>query len=205
MQQPEIEFLATDKFSITQTGSRVLKGLQFSWKHKNGTFQSGKKNSDLFGEAVQPAYNGSLYIDVSDDSLSFTGWNTMLGPFTLGAYFWGPAKNSATWHIIIHHKEQFSYYSLNGDSQWRLAMYIWPETAQVAVLIYSSYEHSPNWYRIQFTIPVELRGGWFHLAHTYNPTESGGTLRSYLNGNLVLTRSALSLRVRGTQGAYVNL
>ena len=43
MQQPEIEFLATDKFAITQTGSRVLKGLQVSWKVRAGTYQSGKK------------------------------------------------------------------------------------------------------------------------------------------------------------------
>ena len=73
MEQHEIEFLATDKFQITQTGSRILNGLQVSWKGTAGTYESGQKKSDLFGEAIQTAGSSSLYIDVSDDSLSFTG------------------------------------------------------------------------------------------------------------------------------------
>ena len=37
MEQPEIEFLATDKYQITQTGSRILNGLQVAWKGTAGT------------------------------------------------------------------------------------------------------------------------------------------------------------------------
>ena len=53
MQQPEIEFLATDKFGITQTGSRFLNGLDVSWRGPAGMYQSGKLKSELFGEAIQ--------------------------------------------------------------------------------------------------------------------------------------------------------
>ena len=178
MQQPEIEFLATDKFAITQTGSRLLNGLQVSWKGSNGTFQSGKKNSELFGNAVQPAAEGSLYIDVSDDSLSFTGTNTTLGAFTMGAYFWGPAKNNIAWFIMVPHQAQFKSDFYFDTEKWRLAMFIQEDTAHRASLAYITNAAAINWANFMFTIRTVLRSGWFHVAHTYNPTESGGTLRS---------------------------
>ena len=203
MQQPEIEFLATDKFAITQTGSRLLNGLQVSWKGSAGTFQSGKKNSELFGEAVQPAVEGSLYIDVSDDSLSFTGTSTTLGEFTMGAYFWGPARNNLVWFIIVPHQVQFTR-DLFSETHCRLVMFIWPDNAHRASLAYTTNDGERHWGNM-FSIPIELRNGWIHLAHTYNPNESGGTLRSYLNGKLALTRSELAFKVYGSQGAYVKL
>ena len=203
IQQPEIEFLATDKFVISQTGSRILNGLQVSWKGPSGTFRSGKKNSDLFGEAVQPAREGSLYIDVSDDSLSFTGRNTKVSAFTMGAYFWGPAANHITWFIMVPHQAEFSS-NLYLYRHWCLAMYLHAIYAFEASLTYFSARAGLNWDNFVFPIPIELQRGWIHLAHAYNPNESGGTLRSYLNGNLALTRSMLNLRVRGSQGAYAN-
>ena len=205
MQQPEIEFLATDKFAITQTGSRVLKGLQVSWKGTAGTFQSGKKNSELFGEAAQPAIGGSLYIDVSDDSLSFTGRSTLLWAFTMGAYFWGPARNNKVWFIIVPHQAQFTGDLWLDSTKWRLAMFILQDLAEEASLAISNTAGYGDHQRFLFTIPSELRSGWFHVAYTYNPNESGGTIRSYVNGNLAFTRSSRALRVSGSEGAYVKL
>ena len=205
MPQPEIEFLATDKFAITQTGSRVLNGLIVSWKGTAGSYQSGKKNSDLFGEAVQPSYAGSLYIDVSDNSLSFTGTSTTLGAFTMGAYFWGPASNNIAWYIIVPHQAQFTSDLHGVTTKWRLAMFLWQNTAEQASLTYSTSAAASNWENILFPIPTELRSGWIHLAHSYNPNESGGTLRTFVNGNLLYTRTSLDLKVYGSQGAYVTL
>ena len=203
MQQPEIEFLATDKFHITQTGSRNLNGLQASWKGSNGTYQSGKKNSDLFGEAVQTGSGGALYIDVSDASLSFTGSSTTLAAFTMGAYFWGPAWSNKVWFIMVQHQAQFSSDLFFETTKWRLAMFIMQGTAEDASLAYSTNTAASNFENFLFTIPTELRSGWIHLAHKYNPSESAGTLRSYVNGNLFLTRNTLALKVYGSQGAYV--
>ena len=206
MQQPEIEFLATYKFGITQTGSRLLNDLKVSWKgNGEGTYQSGEKNSDLFGEAVQAAYDGSLYIDVSDDSLSFTGNSTTLEAFTMGAYFWGPAKNNLAWWLIVPHKALFTRELYEDRTKWRLAMFIFQNTAESASLTYITNAGVPDVGNFMFTIPTELRAGWIHLAHSYNQNESGGTLRSYVNGNLVLTRSNRALKVYGSQGAYATL
>ena len=205
VQQPEIEFLATDKFAITQTGSRVLNGLHVSWMGTDGTFQSGKKTSELFGYAVQPASRGSLYIDVSDDSLSFTGTSTTLSAFTMGAYFWGPARNNVVWFIIVPHEAQFINDLYVDTTKWRLGMFIQHETADFASLAYSDSKADNYFDTFVFPIPNELRSGWIHLAHTYNPNESGGTLRSYVNGNLILTRSGLAWKVYGSEGAYVKL
>ena len=66
---------------------------------------------------------------------------------------------------------------------------------------YFSYSNGP----FRSEIPAELRSGWIHVAHTYNPTESGGTLRSYVNGKLTLMSSNLALRGYGSEGAYVKL
>ena len=183
----------------------MLNGLQVSWKGTDGTFKSGTKNSELFGEAIQPAVDGSLYIDVSDDSLSFTGTSTTLGAFTMGAYFWGPAKNSDVWFIMVQHQTKFTSNLFEDTTKWRLAMFIEPKTAARAALEYTTIAAHCDSRDFLFTIPIELRSGWIHLAHTYNPNESGGTLRSYVNGKLALMRSGLALKVYGSQGAYVKL
>ena len=174
MEQPEIEFIATEKFRITQTGNRLLQGLRASWIKKAGTFQSGKKNSELFGEAVQPAYFGSLYIDVSDDSLSFTGRTTILWAFTMGAYFWGPASNNVAWFIVVPHSANFTCDLLDDGTNWRVAMGLVHETADYASLAFSTSVADVNLGKFEFSIPTELRGGWIHLAFTYNPNESAG-------------------------------
>ena len=205
MEQPEIEFLATDKYQITQTGSRILNDLQVSWKGSSGTFQSGMKKSDLFGEGIQIAVGSSLYIDVSDDSLSFTGTSNVLGAFTMGAYMWGPTSNNNVWFLMVSHAAQFTSELFYDSIKWRLAIFLRQTTAETGSLSYSSEGGAYNWTALLFTVPAAMRTGWIHLAHTYNPSEVGGTLRSYVNGVEALVRTNLGMRVYGSQGAYVKI
>ena len=121
----------------------------------------------------------------------------------MGAYFWGPARNDFTWYIIVPHQEQFKADILSYTRDWRLVMHIERYTADRAGLVYTTAAAKYDREVFLFTIPIELRSGWIHLAHTYNPNESGGTLRSYMNGNVAFMRSNLALRVYGSQGAYV--
>ena len=202
IEQPGIEFLATNKFVITQTGSRILTGLQVSWKGAAGTYESGMKHSDLFGDAIQIAASSSLYIDVSDSSLSFTGTNNNLGAFTMGAYFWRPALNNKVWFLMVPHNAQFTSDLLFDSTKWRLAMFLWQSSAEQGSLTYSTAAGNNDWTTHLFYVPSALRAGWIHLAHTYNPSESGGTLRSYVNGIEALVRTNLGMRVYGSQGAY---
>ena len=202
MEQPEIEFLATDKFQITQTGSRILTGLQVTWKGAIGTYHSGKKNSEILGEAFQAGAGGALYIDVSDDSLSFTGNSNDLGAFTMGMYFWGPAWNYVALWLMVQHQEVFAGDLLFETTKWRLAMFLWQTSAHQGSLTYSTEAGAYDFTTFLFDVPAELRTGWIHLAYTYDPNQAGGTLRSYVNGKQVLARTSLAMRVYGTQGAY---
>ena len=205
MEQPEIEFLATDKYQITQTGSRILNGLQVSWKGTAGTYQSGQKNSDLVGEAILIASSSSLYIDASDDSLSFTGSSTTLAAFMMGAYFWGPGLNNVAWYIMVPHDAQFVSDLLNDATKWRLAMYLTENTAERASSTYSTVSATKDWTTHLFYVPTELQAGWIHLAYTYNTSETGGTLRIYVNGIEEWVRTNLGMSVYGSQGPYVKI
>ena len=106
---------------------------------------------------------------------------------------------------MVPHQASFKDELFGDTKNWRLAMFISHKTAQQASLTYSSNAAVSDWKTFLFSIPIELRSGWIHLAHTYNQNESGGTLRSYVNGNLVLTRASLALKVYGSEGAYVHL
>ena len=206
MEQPEIEFLATNKYQITQTGSRTLIGLQVSWKGGTGTYQSGQKNGDLFGEAVQVAATASaLYIDVSDDSLSFTGTSNVLGAFTMGAYFWGPASTNIAWFLVVPHAASITSDLLVAATKWRLALYLYQGNAAEAGLSYSTEAATYDFTTYRFTVPEEHRQGWIHLAHTYDPNQGGGTLRSYANGIEYFSQANLAMRVYGSQGAYASI
>ena len=203
IQRPEIEFLATNQFEITQTGSRILNGLQISWQGSPGTFNSGEKKSDLFGEVYKGAIFSSLYIDVSDDSLSFTGTSTTLGAFTMGAYFLVSGFNNIALFIMVPHQAQFTSDLFGDTTKWRLAFFLQQFTGDQASLTYSTETAASNYNNFLFTIPSEMRSGFVHLAHTYDPNQSGGTLKSYVNGVLSLTRTSLAMKVYGSQGAYV--
>ena len=205
LQQPEIEFLATNKFGLMPTGSRILNGLSVTTKGANPyTLQSGKSLSPLFGEALQVGLASGVYFDVADDSLSFSGSNSNVGPFTMGAYAWGPAANNKFWLLIVPHSVTISGDLWYNSNKWRLGIFLSATTAESFSMAYTSADGTTsNYFPDIKTVPAELRAGWIHVAYTYDPTNVGGTLKGYLNGVPTYTRNNYVMTAYGPNGAYV--
>ena len=85
MSRPDIEFLVTDKFKTIPTGARILTGLSATPYGEEPNYNSGYTNSDIFGQALEIPTGATLYFDVEDDSLSFTGTSNAVTAFTMGA------------------------------------------------------------------------------------------------------------------------
>ena len=207
MLQPEIEFLATDKFGFVQTGSRTLLNLSATSMGNGHTFQSNRTKSTLFGQALKTQQYGCVYLDVADDSLSFTGNNNTVTAFTVGAYLWGEGAavlNDMTWTAIVPHG-----FSAAGDmypqfTLWRMSLYCVSQNDFAYILTTNPAGTGTNIVSGNNLITGDvLKSGWFHLAFTYDPLENGGTIRAYYNGQLNVTRSNSKIYAFGANGACV--
>ncbi len=193
----------SEKFQFIPTGKRQLTGLQATWKGSNGSFQSGQVQSQLFGQALQVPTGSSLYFDVTDDSLSFTGTSSVVSSFTMGAFFWGPNLNNKVWFLIVPHNAAFTSDLYQDFMNWRLALFLYQDTAHEASLAFTNEAgNAADYLTLIFAVPTELRNGWIHLAISYNQSEQGGTVRGYLNGIKYYERNNSALIAYGNNGAY---
>ncbi len=201
LEQPAIEFIATDVFGIVQTGKRNLSGLTAtSYGPSVSTFQSGYTNVALFGQGLKTGPNGTLFIDVADDSLSFTGSSNNLTAFTMGAFYNYDVQTTFGWFVLRDHGTNISAYQVANTSLWRVAMLFW----KADYIIWLAYTTpSDSWgYAGYSYLPTSLRTGWVHNVYSYDPAVAGGTVKYYLNGELVYNQTNLVLSVGGTLGGY---
>ena len=206
LQQPEIELLVTNKFGFTPTGSRTLTGLTKELFGPNGyTLKSGLTLSPLFGEAVKIGTASGVHLDVTDDSLSFTGDSTSVGPFTMGIYVWGPFPyNDFSWFLIVPHSLTTSGDFYWDFQQWRLAiLYYGDGVYWGAIARTATTGDGADYTTHQINVPDEQRSGWIHEAFTYDPSAAGGTLKGYANGVLAYTKTNYAFTAYGS-GAYVS-
>ena len=169
-------------------------------------FDAKQLPSRLFGQgALQTTRGGAVYLDVADDSLGFTGSTNKVGPFTMGAFAWGPANNNKFWFLIVKHNEKFSAWEdiWGKSNKWRLALFLSQGTADSFSLPFTNPEGTNGDYWTYLDqIPKELRSGWVHIAFTYDPDLDGGTLKGYLNGNKTSERHQVALTAYGSDGSY---
>ncbi len=193
----------TDKFQYIHTGKRTLSGLTVNSYGGTGTFNSNKVNSALFGQALSVPAASTVYFDVSDDSLSFTGNTTQVAAFTMGAFSWGPGATNIPWFVVVPHSATFSGDFFGSYSKWRLAMYLIQNTAEAAVLCFTNTAGTIADYGTHgISVPTAVRSGWVHLAFTYDPNVKGGNLKGFINGALILNKTNVVLSVFGAAGAY---
>ena len=178
LDQPDIEFMLTDIYQFNQTGKRQLKGLfQEVMKFRQPSEVTyGGGISLLFGRELQIEYEKTILLDVTDESLSVGGWLSV-EEFTIGTYIWMPDKDFYfdIWYLLTDHGQQVNYLD-------KFKFMLWAERTNEITGIYFGYKHylqGNDWY----TLTTELgEWGWIHVAYTYDPNESGGKLRVYING-----------------------
>lgn len=206
MARPDIEFLVTDRYGTIHTGGRTLSGFSATSLGSSYTFNTNKVNSALFGQALEVKELGSLYFDVTDDSLSFTGNSTILSSFAFGAYMWAPAANNIAWFTVIEHgKWHDSDLFFQTPAQLQISIFLQQRTASHYALMYAKSDGSEvdqNEHKV--TLSEEYRSGWVHIAYVYDKNLNGGTLKGYVQGkiNYTLSNYIFTAYSNGETGAY---
>ena len=159
LEQPDIEFLVTDKFGFFHTGKRSLPGLTIAIQGSPlPTFESHQCNSILYGQGIHINQTGYVYLDVSGDDLNFGGNSTIMDSFTLGYYLYIPlSKNVNFMQIIIH--------SFTGLFDWKYSRLI-PHGNSYSQGMASTISNLTLYiqYFAQYILPVTKKAGWVHIA-----------------------------------------
>ncbi len=198
IEQPELEFLATDKFGIVQTGKRIIPGMMVYYRGSDPpAFKSNITLSALFGQVYYTKAPNYVYIDCPGNELQFTGTTTLVGSFTIGTYIYVPGiLSSYVTDLVIH--------GFTGASASYVSGRITP---------HADTEGNSEKYRMVYlntggalvvcnitTLPVEKRSGWVHLAFTYDAASY--LLKTYFDGQHAQTQTLPAWSAAGNTGAY---
>ena len=198
LEQPAIEFLATDLFGIVQTGSRIIPTLKvYFYGSPLPSFQSGKNLSALFGQALVSQDTGWVYLDSAGDELSFSGNTATLTSFTMGVYVYNENTNADLLLAIVPHN--------NGNND--------PLSSYTNVRVFTMAQFgSQNWRFYQTNSGgTSAQGliacsavtlGWHHFVYVYDAATN--QLKTFMDGNLCTTLTIWSSSCCST-GAYVSL
>ncbi len=178
VQQPEIEFLATDVFGLIQTGSKKIANLTSTYLGPMVlSFYSNEMLSPLFGTSIQASQAGCILFTSAGNELALTGNQNTSEPFTMGAYFHLPTTYSdCAWTLVVKNASQ-----LPNNFASLLAVGEINKAKRLCIRVTSSY------FAVKYFInnnPYEAirvnhaHSGWTHVAVTFN----GRYIGIYLNG-----------------------
>ena len=178
MEQPTIEFLATDVFGIVQTGSRPMPGLvAHYYGSPQPTFQSNFQLSPLFGQALREDGNGWVYLDVPGDELSFSGSGTTITSFTMGCYVLVSETVGDILAVIVPHAFGDND-MLASYSTYRFYIYFNTPSKDASWIQSNSIGTGNSW----ASCVVSSMQGWLHIAFVYD--QSTSILKTYMDGKL---------------------
>ncbi len=198
LEQPEIEFLTTDKFGIVQTGKRPIPGMMVDFRGSQiPTFQSNKVNSVLFGQALTSQGPNYVYIDAPGTSLQFTGNMAALDSFTVGTFVYLPQTlNIYFAEIVIH--------GYSGEQPDNYYFRLMPHVSSSDGLIKMFSQNptgDPGYTQMNGAyVPAEKLTGWVHLAFSFDA--SSRLLKTYFDGQQVQSQTLSTWLSSGTGGAY---
>ncbi len=153
------------------------------------------------GQALKITQPGWTYLDVSDDSLSFTGNTNNLESFTVGFYVKGVSLHNFVWAEIIPHNFNPSTDYAGFLSTHRFAYRL---TAISAFeLDYNNGACNAVNRVYNPKVPTELQGQWQHVAYSFDKVNS--EFKSYLNGFEAHREILASSQTCGTAGAFAIL
>ena len=194
LEQPTIEFLATDVFGIVQTGSRPMPGLvAHYYGSPQPTFQSNFQLSPLFGQALLEDGNGWVYLDMPGDELSFSGSDTTITSFTMGCYVLVSETFGDILTVIVPH--EFGDSEISSHSNYRFYIYVDP-SSKVATLLQSNSIGTQNSWA---NCVVSSMQGWLHIAFVYD--QSTSILKTYMDGKLACS-ATMQTQSCCSNGAY---
>ena len=192
MERPIIEFLATDKFGIVQTGSRALPGLVVNYYgNPVATLQSGRVLSSLFGQALKILDSGWVYIDVPGDELSFSGSTTTLGSFTFGMYIYRPESlhQDMMGAVVAHNVGDVDMYtSLRFAVPSNSGILQINQVNSAGTVIGTPAMSTPN-------------TNWHHVAYSYEASTK--QLNGYMDGTRLQSITLADGTGFGNAGAYL--
>ena len=196
--QPEIEFLSTEYFGVAQTGRRSIPGLKvFFYGNETSppTFQSGQKNSDLFGQALKLIWPSWVYIDAPGDELSFTGNTEVLTSYTMGVYMYMADCDFLIWTLLISHNiGDIAFDSIPNN----VRMSLFRVSASMNTLLLYKIDENGNF--MQSLLPSISGQGWHHWAFVYNDVSK--ILTAYADGTYFSSVANFTKACCGS-GAYV--
>ena len=193
VEQPDIEFLVTDKYGIVQTGKRAISGMDVYFRGTDlPTYKSNAVRSALYGQALQMKPYSYVYLDASGTGLRFTGSSSTVTSFTVGTYVYLPGTNGVIWSDVITHR-----YTGADWEELRLRPLVDPPT-----YIRMSYSEDSTSYITMWaaSIPESKRSGWVHVTFTYDATS--GALSTYLDGVIARDDKQLPWNANSATGAY---
>ena len=198
MEQPDLEFLATDIFGIMQTGKRVISGLSVKFSNTPvPTFESGQQLSSLFGQALYTNSPGYVYIDADGQDLQFSGNTSAVTSFTVGCYMYGPHTIYETYGQVVWGEIIMHYFADTTDVPYFRVM---PHKSATEVCM--GYNIGPDTfgYSTSYVLSSAQQTSWIHLAFTYEA--STGILSTYVDGQLEVTNTLFPWNENGNSGAY---
>ena len=200
LEQPLLEFLATDKFGIIQTGKRELIGLKVSFRgNPQPKLKSNEVFRPLFGQALKTQSPGFVYIDAEGNGLQFTGSTYKMESFTVGFYVHVSKEktDNIIWSEVVIHGFYFPY----GDYDNYLFR-LMPHAEGTAVsLVYNGVGTWGNVLKV--SIPEQQQKNWLHVTFTYNSNTR--IVKGYLDGIFQQGASVPNWQANGEEGAYVYL
>ena len=197
LEQPQIEFLMTDKFGIAHTGKRTIPGLTVDFRGtQKPTFQSNRTLSTFFGQALYALMPNYVYIDAPGEELQFTGNSTVVTSFTLGTYIYYPSTdNIYVTDVVIH---QYAG-QLTDWNYYRLMPHA--ENGQSGVQMLSTNVGGSSYTLCNLRIlSAQEKSGWVHVTYTFD--ENSKNLKTYVDGILRGNQSFTGMSGNGNLGAY---
>ena len=180
MEQPEIEFLLTNPYGFAYSGKRNIPGLSVKIVGSPvPTFQSGKTNSDMFGEALYCDPPGYALIDAPAEELAFSGNSNEVTSFTLAFYYHVPTTVNSVFEEITIHGYTDEYYDWH---YFRLFPEVWTDGVTAAICIRYTTPELTTPVTTWAYVPSAKMQGWVHVTFTYD--RSSGNFKIYMDGQL---------------------
>ena len=186
--------MATNAFGITQTGHRTLTNLTVKYrKIPPASFAVDIPFPMAGSKALYTTGVGYVYIDVTDNSLGFTGNSTRVGSFTMSFYAFGDdITKMYVWNVLTRHGYE------GGDDANNRRIYVHHEKAK-DILYFKDIQGSEQ-EGLLMDIASENQSRWIHIAYTY--TQDTGKILGYLDGIYVNEKHLPNWAAKGDSGGY---
>ena len=197
MEQPDVEFVATNLFGYRQTGKRILTVMTVTFGGNDGspTFD-GENYNALFGNTIQGNGKQYAFITASDYGLDFGGSPENVTEFTIGAFLnLNHSRNTdeCVWTLLVISSPTGSQLTTgggaSGPTRRKLCFFLSDDGYPRKLKLRYNVGGSENYKELS-----ELdKSGWAHFAVTYDRTY----IRFYKNGVLGISESVPNWQVNG--------